>query len=143
MHSAGSSLRAPIEGYRKTDTPEFVAARFAALVGEAGDRVWEPHEPRTPAFVGSPEAVSFPIGGGTLWIDRSAWGEHSLAIVAQSSGLLRDDGREPALAVSLDEIAKKDSELIACEVECRGMGIEGVFVELEIPGLCGAGKRVL
>ena len=34
-------LRAPVEGYRKTDTPAFIAARFAELVAE---RRWEKME---------------------------------------------------------------------------------------------------
>ena len=29
-------LRAPVEGYRKTDTPAFIAERFAELVANAG-----------------------------------------------------------------------------------------------------------
>ncbi|HQY89580.1 MAG TPA: hypothetical protein PK402_13085, partial [Tepidisphaeraceae bacterium] len=53
----------------------------------------------------------------------------------RSTRLLKDDGGKPALGVTLEELATKDSELIACEVECRRDGIGGVFVELEIPGL--------
>src|SRR5207248_6734988 len=44
-------LRAPVEGYRKTDTPAFIAARFAKLVGEAKDTTWKPRLPRAPKFV--------------------------------------------------------------------------------------------
>ncbi len=143
MHAARSYLSTPIEGYRKTDTPAFVAERFGTLVEASGGKLWQPREPRRPGYVGTGGAASFPIDGGRLWIDTEAWKKNAGAIVAQSSGLLRDNAGEPALAVSLDELAKKDSELIACEVECRGMGIEGVFLELDIPGLGTARKKVL
>ncbi len=29
----------------------------------------------------------------------------------------------------------KDSELLACDVECRLAGVEGFYLELDIPGL--------
>jgi len=29
----------------------------------------------------------------------------------------------------------KDSELLACDVECRLVGVEGFHLELDIPGL--------
>ena len=34
-----------------------------------------------------------------------------------------------------EEFATKDSELLACDVECRLAGIEGFYLELDIPGL--------
>ena len=40
---------------------------------------------------------------------------------------------EPSLAD--EEFATKDSELLACDVECRLSGIEGFYLELDIPGL--------
>lgn len=143
LQASGAGLRAKVEGYRKSDTPAFIAGRFAELVREATERrrdeatkgLWQPRRPRRPAFVGGTNAARFQIVGGTLWIDRASWREHAPAIVAQSSGLLRDDHGAPALGVAPEELVKKDSELIACEVECRNMGIEGVFVELDIPGL--------
>src|SRR6266403_1623092 len=44
-------LRAPVEGYRKADTPAFIAARFAELVAGAGGKKWKPRTPRLPKFV--------------------------------------------------------------------------------------------
>src|SRR5713101_6875780 len=35
-------LNAPIEGYRKTDTPAFIAARFMELVAGAAGKKWKP-----------------------------------------------------------------------------------------------------
>jgi hypothetical protein len=45
---------------------------------------------------------------------------------------LRDDGGKPA---PTEDLANKDSELIACEVECHRDMIGGIYVELPIPGL--------
>ncbi|MBK7406044.1 MAG: acetate--CoA ligase family protein [Phycisphaerales bacterium] len=135
LHAAREGLTAPIEGYRKTDTPAFIASRFAELVAQSHARPWHPRPPRRPAFVGVPHAAKFPIAGGTLWIDPTAWKTSAPAIVANSSGLLRDDHGKPSITVTPEDLAKKDSELIACEVECRILGIDGIFVELDIPGL--------
>jgi hypothetical protein len=41
----------------------------------------------------------------------------------------------PAAALPGEEFAGKDSELLACEVECRLAGIEGFYLQLDIPGL--------
>jgi succinyl-CoA synthetase beta subunit len=150
LESACRGLPGRVEGYRKTDPPARIAARFAALVAEAashprtaerapaapaGAPCWQPRPPRRPPFVGSPAAISFPVRGGTVWIDPAAWRSNAAAIIARSSGLLRDDHGRPALAVSPEEFAARDSEMIACEVECRRDGIDGVFVVLDIPGL--------
>jgi hypothetical protein len=34
-----------------------------------------------------------------------------------------------------EEFATKDSELLACDVECRLAGSEGFYLELHVPGL--------
>src|SRR5215472_12124323 len=41
-------LRAPAEGYRKMDTPAFIARRFAELVAGAKGAKWKPRTPRKP-----------------------------------------------------------------------------------------------
>ena len=41
----------------------------------------------------------------------------------------------PVPSVPSEEFATKDSELLACDVECRLAGIEGFYLELDIPGL--------
>jgi len=57
--------------------------------------------------------------------------------VARAGGLLTDEGGKPALAVRTEEFLGKDSEMIACEVECRRDGVGArdgaVFVELNMP----------
>jgi succinyl-CoA synthetase beta subunit len=135
LQQACKDLPAKVEGYKKTDSPAKIAARFAELVAQSKAAPWTPRPPRRPAFVGSPSAMSFPIKGGKLWLDPAAWRTHAPAITSRANGLLRDDAGKPALTVKPEELVMKDGDMIACEVECGLAGIEAVFVELEIQGL--------
>ncbi len=123
---------ATVEGYKKNDPPAKIARRFAELVSKSGGKLWTPRPARRPAFVGSGNAVSFPVKGGRAWVDLHAWRAHAPAIVARANGLLRDEGGRPAPTLGPAELATKDSDWIACEVECRRDGVDGVFVELEL-----------
>jgi succinyl-CoA synthetase beta subunit len=125
-------LRASVEGYRKTDTPAFIAERFAKLVGGAK---WKPRPPRVPKFIQTPSAKSFPVKGGRVWIDTARWPEIRSFVEAQSSGLVVDRKGAPEPALPGEEFATKDSELLACSVECRMAGMEGFFLQLDVPGL--------
>src|SRR5437867_9034942 len=51
LHRMSKVLHASIEGYRKSNTPVFIAARFAELVAEAKGAKWKPRQPRAPKFV--------------------------------------------------------------------------------------------
>jgi succinyl-CoA synthetase beta subunit len=128
-------LRAPIEGYRKTDTPATIAARFAELVANAGGTKWKPRVQRMPDFVRSSSAKAFPVKGGRVWIDTARWPEIRGFVETQSGGLIVDRGNAPFVTVAADEFATKDSEMLACSVESRLNGIEGFYLELEVPGL--------
>ncbi len=128
-------LRAPVEGYRKTDSPAKIAARFATLVGDAHGTLWNPRAPRIPAFVRDASATSFPVKSGRVWIDTANWSHIRGAVEANSLGLIVDRRGSPAIAVASEEFATKDSELLACDVECRIAGIDGFYLELDIPGL--------
>lgn len=145
LQSACKGLLATVEGYTKNDPPAKIARRFAELVAEHRSRAahadgsvgWVPRPPRRPAFVSMPGAIRFALKGGEVVIDPGVWTEKSAAIIARSGGLLRNEGGKPMLAVTPQEFMNKDSEMIACEVECRRDGFGGVFVVLEIPGLNG------
>lgn len=128
-----AGLRAPVEAYTKNDTPAKIAERFATLVAQCRAS-WTPREPRRPAFVGAPGSHRFAIKGGTLWIDPAAWRDHAPAITARSSGLLADRAGTPTPTLPPQDFAAKDSEMIACEVECRRDGIPGLFIALDLPG---------
>ncbi len=135
LESVAGLVPAAIEGYKKDDSPKFIADRLGRLVAGSARDSWKPRRPRMPDFVGAEFAFRFEIAGGRVWVDTREWEAAKEIVLRNASDLLRDDGGKPALAVSTDEIAGKDSELIACEVECRRAGVPAVFVELDIPGL--------
>lgn len=128
-------LRAPVEGYRKTDTPAFIAARFTELVTQANGSKWTPRSPRRPKFIEAPSATMLPVKNGRVWIDTPHWTQIRPAVEAHSGGLITDRENVPAAALPDDEFATKDSELLACDVECRLSGVEGFYLELDIAGL--------
>jgi hypothetical protein len=128
-------LRAPVEGYRKTDAPAMIAERFAELVGGAGGTKWKPRAPRVPKFVKDPSATMLPVKSGRVWIDTAQWPQIRPAVETYSSGLIVDRASAPATSLTSEEFATKDSELLACDVECRLAGVEGFHLELDIPGL--------
>jgi len=130
-------LRAPIEGYRKTDAPAMIAGRFADLVASAGGTKWKPRAPRIPKFVKNKSATELPVKNGRVWIDTVKWsrdGGIRRAVETHSGGLIVDHKGVPA-PLGGEEFANKDSELLACDVECRLAGLDGFYLELDIPGL--------
>jgi succinyl-CoA synthetase beta subunit len=128
-------LRAPVEGYRKTDTPATIAARFTELVGSGGGQKWKPRVPRMPKFVRDQSSTTLPVKNGRVWIDTAQWPQIRSAVETHSGGLIVDRKGTPAPSLPSEEFASKDSELLACDVECRLAGIEGFYLELDIPGL--------
>src|ERR1051325_8918388 len=135
LHRMSKLLRAPIEGYRKTDTPAFIAARFAELVANAGGNRWKPRTPRLPKFANASSATMLAVKNGRVCIDPARWREIRAAVETHSAGLIIDRDGAPVAALPNEEFATKDSELLACDVECRLAGIEGFYLELDIPSL--------
>jgi len=130
-------LRTPVEGYRKTDAPAKIANRFAELVANAGGTKWKPRKPRVPKFVKEKSATTFPVKNGRVWIDTAKWsrdGGIRRAVETHSGGLIVDH-KGVSAALGGEEFANKDSELLACDVECRLAGLDGFYLELDIPGL--------
>ena len=73
--------------------------------------------------------------GGRVWIDNVNWPKIRAAAETHSGGLIVDHNGKAATSLPSEEFATKDSELLACDVECRLAGIEGFYLELDIPGL--------
>jgi len=128
-------LGARIEGYRKTDAPATIANRFAELVAEAKGKSWKPRSPRAPKFIESNSVTKFEVKGGRVWIDNPKWPQIRTAVESHSGGLVVDREGKPAIALPSEEFANKDSELVACDIECRLAEIEGFYLQLDIPGL--------
>jgi succinyl-CoA synthetase beta subunit len=135
LHRISKLLRAPVEGYRKIDTPAFIAGRFAELVATAKGAKWKPRLPRVPKFVEDPSATTLQVKNGGAWINTAHWPQIRAAVETHSGGLIVDREGSPAAALPSEEFATKDSELLACDVECRLAGVEGFYLELDIPGL--------
>ena len=134
LRDIGEQIPAEIRGYRKDDTPAFIADRFAELVEQANGARWSPRARTIPGFVGS--GYRFPITHGTVWIDHERCDAPTTALViGNSSGLLVEDNGRPVLAVSADDVADRDSELVALEIECRRAARPVVFVDLPVEGL--------
>jgi succinyl-CoA synthetase beta subunit len=136
LRDACRGLPGTVEGYKKDDTPAFCAKRFAQLVA-ASTAVAGPLARQVPAFVRSRGALRFPINGGEVVIDHEhADARSARTCVEHSGGTLELDERGlPVPALAAEEIAGKDSELIACEIECRRAGCPIVFVDLAVPGV--------
>src|ERR1700681_1883877 len=128
-------LRAPVEGYRKTDAPAMIAGRFAELVAGAGGTKWKTRTQRMPDFFRGPSPTAFPVKGGRIWIDTVRWPEIRGFVESQTGGLIVDRANVPFVTLPGAEFATKDSELLACSVESRLAGVEGFYLELDIPGL--------
>src|SRR5215813_6730756 len=58
LHRMSKLLPSPIEGYRKTDTPAFIASRFDELVAAGNGEKWKPRAPRLPKFLENPSATN-------------------------------------------------------------------------------------
>jgi succinyl-CoA synthetase beta subunit len=128
-------LGASIEGYRKTDAPATIATRFAELVAAGKGTKWKPRTPRKPKVVNKSSITTIPVKGGRVLIDNSNWPQIRRAIETYSGGLVVDRAGAPAASLPNEEFATKDSELLACDVECRLAGVDGFYLELDIPGL--------
>jgi hypothetical protein len=88
-----------------------------------------------PKFVKDPSATKLAVKNGCVWIDTARWREIRAAVETHSGGLIIDRDGAPVAALPNEEFAAKDSELLACDVECRLAGLEGFYLKLEIPGL--------
>ncbi|MCP4590989.1 MAG: succinyl-CoA synthetase subunit beta [bacterium] len=129
-------LPAKVEGYRKDDTPAFCAERITALIEKAKNRPRQPMAKRK--FTPPEHGVSFPINGGTAYVDYDKCDEATNAVLLEyGKGIFEIKDGKPVLALSEEAVAGKDSELIACEVECRGRGQDAIYVSLPIAGMNG------
>src|SRR2546429_4457068 len=135
LRRTSALLRTPVEGYRKTDAPAMIAERFTELVVGANGAKWKPRVPRVQKFVNDPSATTLPVKSGRVWIDTAKWPQIRRAVETHSDGLIVDRGGAPVAILPNQEFATKDSELLACDVECRLAGVEGFYLELDILGL--------
>jgi succinyl-CoA synthetase beta subunit len=136
LEGVNGRVPAPVEGYKKDDSPDFCAQRLDALI-KANERLDVPPPTRRLA----PEKpYSFEtVTGGTVTFDHAfcALCESKVCVSECVPGILalNDEGL-PVLNITREEARKgRCVECLACEVECLFHGARGGYVHLPIPGL--------
>ena len=131
-------IPAPVEGYRKDDSPDFCARRLHTLIEEG--RQLEPKSHPVPARTGEPRLYHFEtVTGGTITYDHSvcAGCESKVCVQECARQILTLNGQGlPELNITREEAQKgRCVECLACEVDCTFRGAGGGKIELPIPGL--------
>ena len=129
---------APVEGYRKDDSPDFCAERLRVLI-EAGQLI-EPEALPQPGAAGDGKNLyQFEtVTGGTVTFD------HSICAGCESKICVKECARQilslnedsvPVLNITREEAKKgRCAECLACEVDCLFKGAGGGRITLPIPG---------
>ena len=139
LEAINGHVPAPVEGYKKDDSPDFCAERLDALIRKLKVRklkvessIVEKREPQTPYRFET-------ITDGTVMYD------HAVCVDCESKACIEacvpqilelNDAGAPVLNISREE-AKKGGciECLACEVDCFLYGAGGGHIALPIPGL--------
>jgi succinyl-CoA synthetase beta subunit len=136
LERVNDRVPAPVEGYKKDDSPEHCARRLDALL-KSGERhdVPPPQPRREPARPYSFETVT----GGTITYD------HAVCVTCESKICVHEcvpqilsltEEGTPVLNITREEAQKgRCIECLACEIECLFQGAGGGTIELPIPGL--------
>jgi len=129
-------IPAPVEGYKKDDSPDFCAGRLDALI-KAGEKrdVPPPLSRPKPQKPYSFETVT----GGTVTYDHAVCaGCESKICVRECVPQILSLNEEglPVLSITAEEAKRgRCVECLACEVACLFHGAGGGYVHLPIPGL--------
>lgn len=127
-----ADLPAPVEGYRKSDTPDFCAGRMKELMGQPLKTVARPQER---AFTSDYEFKT-PTGRIRFDYGECRRGAAELVVKACKPGILKVEDGVPVLAVTREEAARnKCIECLACEIDSAFAGFDAVRIDLPIPGL--------
>ena len=129
---------APVEGYKKDDSPDFCASRLHALIQEG--TLVEPEPRPEPAREEAPRLYQFEtVTGGTITYDHGVCAACESKICVKECARqilsLNDEGL-PVLNITREEARQgRCVECLACEVDCTFKGAGGGKIELPIPGL--------
>jgi succinyl-CoA synthetase beta subunit len=129
---------APVEGYKKDDSPDFCAERLDVLIQEG--QVAEPQRRFPPETEGDPRLYQFEtVTGGTITYDHSICATCKSKICIQECArqiLSPNDEGLPELNITPEEAKQgRCVECLACEVDCFFKGAGGGTILLPIPGL--------
>jgi len=136
LEQLNGRIPAPVEGYKKDDSPDFCAQRLAALIKAGTLHEVPPPSPRpAPQKPYRFETVT----GGTVTFDHAvcATCESKICVKECARQILSlNDEELPELNITPEEAQKgRCVECLACEVDCLLYGAGGGRVELPIPGL--------
>jgi len=137
LEGANGHVPAPVEGYRKDDTPHFCAQRLKALVDSYTPPAEEPTGRQKPV---AQQPYTFEtVTGGTVTYD------HAICATCESKVCVKEcvpqilalnEAGCPVLNVTPEEAQKgRCIECLACDVACYFHGAGGGYVDLPIPGL--------
>jgi succinyl-CoA synthetase beta subunit len=127
-----ADLPAPVEGYKKHDTPEFCAERMRKLMEE---KITSSAKPEAEPFN---ESYSFDSPTGKVSFDYDKMDDNGAQMIVDlcKPGILALENGRPVLSVTREEAAKnKCIECLACEVESQFAGYDAVRISLPTPGL--------
>lgn len=136
LHTYLKEIPAPVEGYGRSQSPDYCAMRLKRLI-ESASAVRHRVRPIEDPFI-PPEAYVFSTMTGSVIINDQRCAEcptHPCleACSPQILGLVEGKIR---LTISTEEAQKgKCTECLACEIACRFHGKQGLFLWLPIPGL--------
>jgi len=131
-------IPAPVEGYKKDDSPDYCAKRLDALIA-AGPAILRNVPPPTQRLAPRKPYSFATVTGGTVTFDHAvcAMCESKICVTECAREILSlNDAGLPELNITHEEAKKgRCVECLACEVECLFHGVGGGHVDLPIPGL--------
>ena len=150
LEGLNGRIPAPVEGYKKDDSPDFCAQRLAALIDEKAERreCGAAHRRAANGDVGSnPELLyTFASPTGTVTLN------HALCATCASKVCIEACARRilslnaeglPVLNITPEEAKKgRCVECLGCEVDCLLHGAGGGRVDLPIEGLTNSQPQV-
>ncbi|MDY6877588.1 MAG: ATP-grasp domain-containing protein [Chloroflexota bacterium] len=137
LEQANTCIPAPVEGYKKDDSPQFCAQRLRALVESYTPPAKKPEGRKRPV---AQQPYTFEtVTGGTVTLD------HAVCVTCESKTCMKECVPQiltlnkegcPVLNITPEEAKKgRCIECLACDVACYFQGAGGGYVELPVPGL--------
>jgi succinyl-CoA synthetase beta subunit len=137
LERVNGEIPAPVEGYRKDDTPQFCAQRLKALIESYVPPAEKPE--RRPRPVAKKPYTFETVTDGTVTLDHAVCArcESKVCIKECVPQILSlDEEGCPVLNISRDDARQgRCIECLACEIACYFQGAGGGYVDLPIPGL--------
>jgi succinyl-CoA synthetase beta subunit len=136
LEQINSHVPAPVEGYKKDDSPDYCAGRLDVLIKAKERRGVPPPVPRLAAH----NAYRFEtVTGGTVTFDHDVCAVcESRVCVTECAGEILSLNADdlPVLNITPEEAKRgRCVECLACEIDCLFHGAGGGHVHLPIPGL--------